>query len=442
MKQLRNFTGRVWAAAICSLAAGLVVFWSSTVSGQTKPEWHFTVMASVGDSTVAHFGGLETVKQLIREQFDTVNSRFNKPGVFEGVFNFTVDSFHVFHDSPVDQVLQAHPDHDYQIVYDCFSSALGNWMWPPDNAVLLLIPLDSRDYDIFSNRAAKIITHELGHARGAVDTYGLMVSGDYNEVSHSWFYPVRSIMTFYTDSVWDLHSINVINRRGDRLLELGEFRLSSYFPSEMGIRLANVYGSSLPGSSVRVYAHVWYDLGLESAPIMTGQTDADGVFTFPDNPFNMPASEYPRENVWGVLNPTLLIQAEVYGSTRYFWLPFTTMQNRYFETGTEPYVHDFLVAPCSGDCDQTVDGYFVLYQNFPNPFNAGTEICVDLENESPLRVEIYNVAGQRQAMLCDEQRSEGRHYFSWEAGQSASGIYFCRVTVFGKSASRKMLLLK
>lgn len=414
----------------------------SVARGQTKPEWRFSVLASVGERTVDHYGGLPAVRELLDQQFNRINERFNRPDVFNGLIIFDIDSVNVYTGDPYTQSYQPHPDQDYQIVYDRFSDFRGNWIWPPVNSVLILVPTTAESIDPLGEWGALVLTHELGHARGAVDLYGMKVSGNLNEVSGTWYYPERSIMNSYSDSVWDQHSINIINRRGERVLESDEFRLSSYFSSTIGIKLINPYGFPVPWANVSFYAHEWYDFDLLPEALAEGTTDADGVVVFDFNPFTPRPSDQLSANAWNIKNSLLLVAVEAGGESSYYWLPFTNLQNAYFSGATTEYFAELIVAPTHDDAYQSVPGYFTLYQNYPNPFNAATEICMSLEKSATVRVEVYNLIGRRTAVVHDGPLDPGRHSFTWDASAAASGIYLCRVSVDGKTAGRKMVLLK
>jgi len=85
---------------------------------------------------------------------------------------------------------------------------------------------------------------------------------------------------------------------------------------------------------------------------------------------------------------------------------------------------------------------FVLYQNMPNPFNPITEIKFYLPRASNVRLEIYNIIGQKIATLVDDRYSAGNHTAIWDASGSGSGIYFYRLEADGFRDSKKMVLLK
>lgn len=91
-----------------------------------------------------------------------------------------------------------------------------------------------------------------------------------------------------------------------------------------------------------------------------------------------------------------------------------------------------------------------LQLNYPNPFNAGTELAFDIGTDdanAPVSVVIYSTLGQRVATLFDAVPAAGRHRAYWdgrhEGGQAAaSGIYFARFTSTSVTQVRRMLLLR
>ncbi|MCK4427334.1 MAG: T9SS type A sorting domain-containing protein, partial [candidate division Zixibacteria bacterium] len=90
---------------------------------------------------------------------------------------------------------------------------------------------------------------------------------------------------------------------------------------------------------------------------------------------------------------------------------------------------------------QTPSG-FELSQNFPNPFNPVTQISYTLPRDGHVRLEIYNLLGQKVATLVDEYQQAGQKTVNWEAKDLASGIYFYKLTSSGFTATKKMVLTK
>jgi len=80
--------------------------------------------------------------------------------------------------------------------------------------------------------------------------------------------------------------------------------------------------------------------------------------------------------------------------------------------------------------------------NYPNPFNPSTVIAFALPNESHVRLDIYNILGQKVTTLVNEQLSAGEYSYEWDGSKVASGIYLYRLTTDKFSATRKMVLMK
>jgi len=77
---------------------------------------------------------------------------------------------------------------------------------------------------------------------------------------------------------------------------------------------------------------------------------------------------------------------------------------------------------------------FTLRQNYPNPFNPTTNITYDLQSSADVRLDIFNVNGQRIAALVNEKQDTGSHSITWNGhsdsgAPAASGIYLYRLTV-------------
>jgi len=90
---------------------------------------------------------------------------------------------------------------------------------------------------------------------------------------------------------------------------------------------------------------------------------------------------------------------------------------------------------------------FALHPNFPNPFNPSTKIVYDLASQSDVRLEIYNLMGQKVNTLVSANQSVGRHTVTWNAtdqfGREVSaGVYLYRLYTSNKVFTRKMILIK
>ncbi|MCB2212507.1 T9SS type A sorting domain-containing protein [bacterium] len=79
----------------------------------------------------------------------------------------------------------------------------------------------------------------------------------------------------------------------------------------------------------------------------------------------------------------------------------------------------------------------------PNPFNDMCRVRVQLPEQSPLAVMVYNIQGRQVARLHEGAADAGVHEFAWDASRFASGLYFLRVDPDGRSPlTRKLLLVK
>ncbi len=76
-----------------------------------------------------------------------------------------------------------------------------------------------------------------------------------------------------------------------------------------------------------------------------------------------------------------------------------------------------------------------LSQSYPNPFNPVTQIPFALPEEADVRLEVFNVMGQRVALLVSERRAAGYHTVRFDAAGLASGVYIKRLIVSGSAGS-------
>ncbi len=85
---------------------------------------------------------------------------------------------------------------------------------------------------------------------------------------------------------------------------------------------------------------------------------------------------------------------------------------------------------------------FYLDQNFPNPFNPSTTVRFGLPTPQELSIAVYNIHGQRISTLLSGNQPAGHHELVWNAGASASGVYFLVVEGTDIFEVKKMTLLR
>jgi hypothetical protein len=97
-----------------------------------------------------------------------------------------------------------------------------------------------------------------------------------------------------------------------------------------------------------------------------------------------------------------------------------------------------------------VDGQPMSYQlkeNFPNPFNPITTISYLIPEGKLVRLEIFNVSGQKVRELVNSFEPAGRHSITWNGLDQygkvvSSGVYHYRLSAGSYVKTKKMILLR
>lgn len=83
-----------------------------------------------------------------------------------------------------------------------------------------------------------------------------------------------------------------------------------------------------------------------------------------------------------------------------------------------------------------------LDQNYPNPFNPTTNISFSLPQSGHATLEVFDMLGQKVAVLVNETLSAGQHTASFDAANLSSGIYIYRLQAGNDVQTRKLTLIK
>ncbi len=96
----------------------------------------------------------------------------------------------------------------------------------------------------------------------------------------------------------------------------------------------------------------------------------------------------------------------------------------------------------SDENEESFPSSYHLSQNYPNPFNPSTKINFSLPKATTVKLDIYNILGQKVTTLIDNQLPPGEHTVTWNAANRVSGIYFYRLQTDDFVDSKKMVLVR
>ena len=96
----------------------------------------------------------------------------------------------------------------------------------------------------------------------------------------------------------------------------------------------------------------------------------------------------------------------------------------------------------SAPIDSELPKVIALNQNYPNPFNPNTQISYDLPQTANVRLDVFNIQGQRVATLVNAAQNAGSYNITFNATHLASGVYLYRLQAGATVLIKKMTLVK
>ena len=94
------------------------------------------------------------------------------------------------------------------------------------------------------------------------------------------------------------------------------------------------------------------------------------------------------------------------------------------------------------DIEQKPIKQSILLQAYPNPFNPVTEICFSLSKAENLQIAVYNLKGEKVAILADRYFTEGNQHITFTGNHLPAGYYFCEINGEKLKQAVKLMLLK
>ena len=152
-----------------------------------------------------------------------------------------------------------------------------------------------------------------------------------------------------------------------------------------------------------------------------------------------------------VTHPALQGQGSVSHQTIYTFTDNTVQENEYYDYRLSDVDYDGNVEYHSlqlmGVSSSNTPKQFVLYPNYPNPFNPVTTIRYDLSKESFVDITIYDMLGNVVDNLVNDNQSSGYKSVQWNATNNqgepvSAGVYVYKIQAGDFKQTRKMILLK
>jgi hypothetical protein len=86
--------------------------------------------------------------------------------------------------------------------------------------------------------------------------------------------------------------------------------------------------------------------------------------------------------------------------------------------------------------------FYILDQNYPNPFTGSTTFTYKLTASAQVRLQVFNSLGVLVAEPLNEFKQNGEHKVMWNAESLPAGIYYCRLQAGKQEKSVKIIKLK
>ncbi|MEI7818560.1 MAG: hypothetical protein WCI47_00395 [bacterium] len=304
---------------------------STTTTIPAPTSWNFSLRVGVSADLVAQYGGIASLTQKINTQISAVNAAYQ--GLCATPIKWIVNEVYTY-SSPfyTERTTASKGSSDFLLLYseDPNPPAYDHGGWEPNSWSIAIVWAQAIWGGVFSRYGDTSLIHELGHARGAIDSYALVVQS--NPINGSTFIPPEGYMLNpyptaliprWADGFDDYNRRIICASQG--LVYSDDHVVRDSLPGSFSVQTVNASGTALGGAVVTVYPVSWFSETVTPTALMTGSTGSNGFWALPRNPFN-PGS-FPK---WKLEYPNFLVKATVAGKTGYAWLPLTDTGSWFF----------------------------------------------------------------------------------------------------------------
>ena len=152
-----------------------------------------------------------------------------------------------------------------------------------------------------------------------------------------------------------------------------------------------------------------------------------------------------------VTHPALQGQGSVSHQTIYTYIDNTVQENESYDyrlSDVDYYGNvEYHSLQLMGVSSTNIPEQFILYPNYPNPFNPVTTIRYDLSKESFVDITVYDMLGNVVHDLVSANESPGHKSIQWDATNNkgepvSAGVYLYKIQAGDFVDTKKMILLK
>ena len=277
--------------------------------------------------------GQDPIGQML-DAIATVNTVFNNGGLQDS-YVFTLSHIVAPYTGSGDALSSTltHAGYDFAVIWEgvngrgYYDDTLGNIWWPGT--------------DPFDATWDQGLVHEFGHARGAIDLYGLEVTSNLVVASQNYDYGTQNATQLppqgsqwvmedgWNATNWDSHSAHLMHWAGaDNSRDTGDTYQTRFqeVPATTNFHVTGAGGINIPNATVKIYQRQHStDLppaSLDATVDFTGTTNASGVFALAQNPMGTASNHQ-----W-----TIFMDVVFNGQHAYYWRDITDF-NRAFWNG-------------------------------------------------------------------------------------------------------------
>ena len=129
------------------------------------------------------------------------------------------------------------------------------------------------------------------------------------------------------------------------------------------------------------------------------------------------------------------------------FLPYASPELRTMLTSFARFLkdkHGWTLAEAAGGYLKQTNGVGAIAatDSYPNPFNNRTVISYELREQLPVKLQVFNLIGERVALLVDEVQVAGHHRVPFDAAGLSSGVYIYRLSTPKGELTKAMTLVR